>query len=79
MLTSSLNKPRVIEEATLQVPVNSIQMNLEMERVAVDDVEEYEDEDWEYLDETQMDLRSKFYESWLWREVDLPSKPDRDG
>uniref|UniRef100_A0A3Q1H0X2 Uncharacterized protein n=1 Tax=Anabas testudineus TaxID=64144 RepID=A0A3Q1H0X2_ANATE len=57
---------------------NSISKDKE-DGLAVDDVEEYEDEDWEYLDETQMDLRSKFYESWLWREVDLPSQPDRDG
>ncbi|KAM3865316.1 venom factor-like [Diretmus argenteus] len=39
----------------------------------------YEDEE-EYLDETQVYLRSKFYESWLWRDVDLPGEADgRDG
>uniref|UniRef100_A0A3Q3AZ10 Complement component c3b, tandem duplicate 1 n=1 Tax=Kryptolebias marmoratus TaxID=37003 RepID=A0A3Q3AZ10_KRYMA len=38
-----------------------------------------EEEEWEYLDETQVYLRSKFYESWLWMDVSLPSQTDRDG
>lgn len=33
----------------------------------------------EYLDETQVYLRSKFYESWLWTDIKLPSQVDRDG
>lgn len=41
--------------------------------------EEEEEEEWEYPDETQVYLRSKFYESWLWTDVDLPSQADRDG
>ncbi|XP_035515263.1 venom factor-like [Morone saxatilis] len=42
--------------------------------------EEEEGEEWEeYLDETQVYLRSKFYESWLWMDVNLPSQADRDG
>ncbi|KAM6940226.1 complement C3-like [Xenentodon cancila] len=42
-------------------------------------MEEEEEEEWEYLDETQIYLRSKFYESWLWMDVNLPSEPGRDG
>uniref|UniRef100_UPI003AAB8061 venom factor-like n=1 Tax=Centroberyx gerrardi TaxID=166262 RepID=UPI003AAB8061 len=44
--------------------------------VAEDEKEEEEGEEGEegeYLDETQVYLRSKFYESWLWRDVSLPS------
>ncbi|CAB1425505.1 unnamed protein product [Pleuronectes platessa] len=41
--------------------------------------EEEEEEEWEYLDETQVYLRSKFYESWLWTDVNLPSTADTDG
>ncbi|XP_061563254.1 complement C3-like [Cololabis saira] len=37
------------------------------------------EEEWEYLDETQIYLRSKFYESWLWMDVSLPSNTGRDG
>ncbi|XP_034997745.2 complement C3 [Hippoglossus stenolepis] len=40
---------------------------------------EEEEEEWEYLDETQVYLRFKFYESWLWMDVNLPSKADTDG
>uniref|UniRef100_A0A8C9XMR8 Complement component c3b, tandem duplicate 2 n=1 Tax=Sander lucioperca TaxID=283035 RepID=A0A8C9XMR8_SANLU len=38
-----------------------------------------EEEEEEYLDATQVYLRSKFYESWLWTDVNLPSQADRDG
>lgn len=38
-----------------------------------------EEEEEEYLDETQVYLRSKFYESWLWTDVILPNHADRDG
>lgn len=41
--------------------------------------EDEEEEEWEYLDETQVYLRSKFYESWLWTDVNLPSQAERDG
>lgn len=44
----------------------------------VAEVEEIEEE-WEYLDESQVYLRSKFFESWLWMDVSLPSEADRDG
>lgn len=49
--------------------------------VAVEEEEEvdYEDEDWEYMDESQVYLRSKFYESWMWMDVKLPSQTDKDG
>ncbi|KAJ0051299.1 hypothetical protein NL108_018414, partial [Boleophthalmus pectinirostris] len=35
--------------------------------------EDWEDED---LDETMVDLRSKFQESWLWEDLPVPSKSD---
>ncbi|XP_054865859.1 A.superbus venom factor 2-like isoform X2 [Amphiprion ocellaris] len=42
--------------------------------------EEEEEEEWEYLDETEVYLRSKFYESWLWMDdVNLPSQADSNG
>ncbi|XP_028421447.1 complement C3 [Perca flavescens] len=41
--------------------------------------EEEEEEEEEYLDASQVYLRSKFYESWLWTDVNLPSQADRDG
>ncbi|KAF1394639.1 hypothetical protein PFLUV_G00003160 [Perca fluviatilis] len=40
---------------------------------------EEEEEEEEYLDASQVYLRSKFYESWLWTDVNLPSQADRDG
>lgn len=48
---------------------------------AVGGVEEGEDEDdeWEYQDESDVYVRSKFFESWLWKIVDLPAQADRDG
>lgn len=45
----------------------------------VKEEEEEEEEEWEYQDETQVYLRSKFYESWMWMEVNLPSEAGRDG
>ncbi|GLD63856.1 complement C3-like protein, partial [Lates japonicus] len=36
------------------------------------------EEEWAYPDDTEY-LRSKFYESWLWMDVNLPSEADRDG
>ncbi|XP_051801045.1 complement C3-like [Acanthochromis polyacanthus] len=51
---------------------------LVMGREAVE--EEEEEEEWEYLDETEVYLRSKFYESWLWMDdVKLPSQADSNG
>ncbi|KAF7650478.1 hypothetical protein LDENG_00125500 [Lucifuga dentata] len=41
--------------------------------------EEEEEEDWEYMDESDVYVRSKFYESWLWMDVNLPSTVDKDG
>lgn len=41
--------------------------------------EEEMEEEWEYLDESQVYLRSKFYESWLWMDVSLPGEAGRDG
>lgn len=41
--------------------------------------EEEDDEEWEEVDERQIYLRHKFFESWLWMDVDLPSKAERDG
>ncbi|KAM7394684.1 hypothetical protein PAMP_021470 [Pampus punctatissimus] len=45
----------------------------------LEEEEEEEEDEWEYLDETQVYLRSKFYESWLWMDVDLPSNVGQDG
>ncbi|KAK5620662.1 hypothetical protein CRENBAI_020815 [Crenichthys baileyi] len=42
-------------------------------------MEDDEEEDLEYMDETEVYLRSKFYESWLWMDVSLPSETDKDG
>ncbi|XP_068615919.1 complement C3-like, partial [Brachionichthys hirsutus] len=41
--------------------------------------EEEEEEEWEYQDENQIYLRKKFFESWLWTDIDLPTQADRDG
>lgn len=70
--------PGTINEMTvLNVrPVESVQLSV---GEFVEEEEEDEDEEWEDLDETQVYLRSKFYESWLWMDVKLPSQPDRDG
>lgn len=43
------------------------------------DDEEEEEEEWQYEDESNVYLRSKFFESWLWKTVDLPAQADRDG
>lgn len=52
----------------------------EEDKVEEDD-EEYDDdeEDWEYEDENDVYLRSRFFQSWLWTDVTLPSQPDRNG
>lgn len=41
--------------------------------------EEEEEEEWEYDEESDVYLRSKFFESWLWTSVTLPNTPERDG
>lgn len=38
-----------------------------------------EEDEWEYQDESDIYLRSKFFESWLWKSVNLPTQADRDG
>ncbi|XP_069023890.1 complement C3-like [Embiotoca jacksoni] len=40
---------------------------------------EEEEEEGEYLHETEVYLRNKFYESWLWIDFNLPSQADTDG
>lgn len=37
-----------------------------------------DDDDWDFVDESDVYLRSKFFESW-WMEVDLPNEGDADG
>ncbi|XP_033480279.2 complement C3-like [Epinephelus lanceolatus] len=37
------------------------------------------EEEEEYLDESDVYLRFKFFESWLWTDVNLPSETDKDG
>lgn len=53
----------------------------EVHTMAVGELEEDDDEEdgWEYQDESDIYLRSKFYESWLWKSIDLPVQADRDG
>ncbi|XP_074550629.1 venom factor-like [Halichoeres trimaculatus] len=70
---TSVNKMSVREE----VPEPVMRVNAASEPVLDDDFED-EDEDWEYLDESQVYLRFRFYESW-WMEVDLPNEVDKDG
>ncbi|XP_023276467.1 complement C3-like [Seriola lalandi dorsalis] len=41
-------------------------------------VEELE-KDWKYQDESELYLRHKFFESWLWTDVRLPSEAGEDG
>lgn len=48
-------------------------------RAGVEDEEEDEEDEWEYQDESDVYLRSKFFESWLWKTVELPAQADRDG
>ncbi|XP_029015801.1 complement C3-like [Betta splendens] len=48
--------------------------------IAGADVEEEEEfEDLEYMDVNDVYLRTKFYESWLWMDVKLPSSTGADG
>lgn len=42
-------------------------------------VDEEEEDEWEYEEESDVYLRSKFFESWLWTSVILPNTPERDG
>lgn len=42
-------------------------------------VEDEEEEEWEYEEESDVYLRSKFFESWLWTSVTLPNTAERDG
>lgn len=41
--------------------------------------DDFEEDDWEYPEESDVYLRSKFFESWLWKTVNLPAQADRDG
>ncbi|TKS68660.1 Complement C3 [Collichthys lucidus] len=50
-----------------------------VEEETAGEVEEEEEEEWEYLDRSDVYLRSKFFESWLWQDINLPSQADRDG
>ncbi|XP_068177027.1 complement C3-like [Antennarius striatus] len=68
----SVTKPVIVQRKDLNVRVVETADNNQGE-------EEEEDEDWVYEDETQVYLRSKFFESWLWTDIDLPRQADRDG
>ncbi|KAF3852808.1 hypothetical protein F7725_006163 [Dissostichus mawsoni] len=60
--------------------VHSFSLGITASKTVIEkEVEADEEEEWEYLDETQVSLRSRFYESWLWTDVDLPTQADRDG
>ncbi|KAM9314887.1 venom factor-like [Pholidichthys leucotaenia] len=43
------------------------------------DIWDDDEEEIQYLDEADVALRSKFYESWLWTDVNLPSRAGSDG
>ncbi|XP_051940569.1 complement C3-like, partial [Hippocampus zosterae] len=43
------------------------------------ELDDYEDDEDEYLEERDVYLRFRFFESWLWTEVKLPDEADRDG
>lgn len=47
------------------------------EHVEMDDYEDEEED--QYLEERDVYLRFRFFESWLWTEVKLPDEADRDG
>ncbi|XP_075871782.1 complement C3-like isoform X2 [Nelusetta ayraudi] len=50
------------------------------DRVSADEVEEEEEEEeWEYEEESDVYVRSKFFETWLWTSVTLPNETERDG
>lgn len=64
-----------------QIGVNKEKVE-EDQAMAVGGVEEesdFEEDEWEYPDESDVYLRSKFFESWLWKTVSLPAQADRDG
>lgn len=63
------------------VPVNTgLEGRVELQKQFPEEVEEEEEEEeWEYLDETDVYVRSRFFESWLWKDVNLPSKAEADG
>ncbi|XP_040003011.1 complement C3-like isoform X3 [Xiphias gladius] len=63
----------------LHMTYTNVNKMAEEETLSAMAAEEEEEEEWEYLDETQVYLRSKFYESWLWMDVKLPSEADTDG
>lgn len=46
-----------------------------------DNVDDWGDDEegWEYEDESDVYLRYRFFESWLWTDVSLPDEPDQDG
>eukprot|EP00063_Salmo_salar_P011192 XP_013986027.1 PREDICTED: cobra venom factor-like [Salmo salar] len=51
------------------------------QRVSFAEEEEEEEEEDDFMEESEVTVRSKFYESWLWRDLALPSVPEdsRDG
>ncbi|KAM4611258.1 venom factor-like [Polymixia lowei] len=67
------------EEMPVHRVATTILKETTMEEEAGEEEEE-EEEEGEYLDATEVYLRSKFYESWLWRDMNLPSTADgQDG
>ncbi|KAL1005735.1 hypothetical protein UPYG_G00063310 [Umbra pygmaea] len=66
--TMSVASARMLEEASI------------VQRSFVDEEEEEEEEEDDFTEESEVTVRSKFYESWLWRDLRLPSEKDsRDG
>jgi hypothetical protein len=68
-------------EERLSLPVMmEIKPVMEGQRGSFAEEEEEEEED-DFMEESDVIVRSKFYESWLWRDLTLPSVPEdsRDG
>ncbi|XP_045902795.1 venom factor-like isoform X2 [Micropterus dolomieu] len=78
VLVESLERPRF--HARLGRPgMLGPELHIQGRELVYEEEEEEEEEEWEYLDETQVYLRSKFYESWLWMDVKLPIQAETDG
>ncbi|XP_024914124.1 complement C3-like [Cynoglossus semilaevis] len=77
----SMASPVQPELHAASVPVNTgLEGRVELQKQFPEEVEEEEEEEeWEYLDETDVYVRSRFFESWLWKDVNLPSKAEADG
>uniref|UniRef100_A0A8C7MEZ0 Venom factor n=1 Tax=Oncorhynchus kisutch TaxID=8019 RepID=A0A8C7MEZ0_ONCKI len=60
-------------EESLRLPVMPV---LEGQRGSFAEEEEEEEEEDDFMEESEVIVRSKFYESWLWKDLPLPSVPE---